>query len=85
MSSFVIAAIYACYRKMRLNDHRWICKETGVDIANGASLFPLLILVTASFNNELIKGLLSNNKIIFSVAGVFALLSILDEGEKSAT
>lgn len=81
MASFGAALLYALYRKMRFNRHGWICRETGIDVANGVGLFPLLMLAMASFSTPALHSLLTSNKIILSVAGVVALLAILEEDE----
>ena len=81
MASFAVALLYALYRKLRLNRHVWICRETGIDVANGVGLFPLLMLATASFSTPALHSLLISNKVILSVAGVVALMAILEEDE----
>ena len=81
MASFLVAIAYALYRKLRFDDHRWVCKETGIDVANGVGLFPLFMLAMAIFSSGALHNLLVSNKLILSVAGVVALLAILDEGD----
>ncbi|HWA89309.1 MAG TPA: hypothetical protein VG889_04695 [Rhizomicrobium sp.] len=79
LASFGVALLYALYRKIRFNKHVWICKETGIDVADGVGLFPLLMLAMASFSTPALHSLLTSNKIIPSVAGVVAPMAILEE------
>ena len=81
IASILVALSYAVYRKLRFGNHRWTSRETGIDVANGVSLFPLFMLTVASFSTEALHTLLSSSKIILSVAGIVALLAILDEDE----
>ena len=85
MTTIVVAVAYAIYRKLRFNDHRWICRETGIDIANGVGLFPLFLLAITVFHGQTLQTLTDSAKIIFSVAGIVALLAILDEGDRPAS
>lgn len=85
MVSFIVALLYALYRKLRFNNHRWVCKETGIDLANGVGLFPLFMLAMAIFSSSALHEVLISNKLILSVAGAVALLAILDEGESTTT
>ncbi len=72
--------LYAGLRARRSNPrHKLISRETGVDVANGVGLFPLLMLATASFSSSALSELLHSNRLILSVAGVVALLAILED------
>lgn len=78
--SLLCAVIYAEVRRRKSSPRRKIiCKETGIDIANGVGLFPLLVLALTTFSSVMLTKLLEANKLILSVAGVVALLAILDE------
>lgn len=71
---------YATYRCCRTKTrHPFISKQTGLDVANGVGLFPLLMLALASVSTSALSSLLASNKLILSVAGVLALLAILDD------
>ena len=71
---------YAVYRAKRsVKRHKIISKDTGIDVANGVGLFPLAVLAIASFSSSALMALLSSNRLILSVAGVVALLAILEE------
>jgi hypothetical protein len=48
-------------------------------VAHGVALFPLLLLVFSSLSSWALDALRHSHKIILSVAGVVALLSILEE------
>lgn len=56
-----------------------ISKQTGLDFANGAALFPLLIMSCSVLSSKLVGGLVEASKMSLSVAGVFALLAILED------
>jgi hypothetical protein len=69
--------------KKRLLLSRLISRETGLDIANGCSLFPLLILGgLTSLSSRVLTALMSANKLILSVAGFCALLALLEDDFK---
>lgn len=69
-------ALYKCYKASPRR--KVISKETGLDIANGVSLVPLAILSLTIFSNPLLEALFRSNKLILSVAGLVALLSMLE-------
>lgn len=50
-----------------------------MDFANGAALFPLLLLTFCPFSSSLLKGLVEASKMSLAVAGFFALLAILED------
>jgi hypothetical protein len=56
-----------------------VCKRTGLEFANGASIFPLLVLALSSISSAMLKGLLESSRFTLTVAGLFALLAILEE------
>lgn len=57
----------------------FISKTTAYDFANGMTLFPLLVMAVCPISSELVKGLLDASKSTLTIAGVFALLAILEE------
>jgi hypothetical protein len=77
--SLVGGVVYARVRWSRIGGRRFLSRETGLDIANGVSLFPLFLLAGTSISSTLLNALLQSNKLILSVAGVVALLAILDD------
>jgi hypothetical protein len=78
--SLFSALIYAEWRRSKHTPPRKIiCRETGVDIANGVSIFPLFILSLSSVSSFMLKNLQGSNKLILSVAGIVALLAILED------
>lgn len=77
--SLLVAVIYAVYKSMRFKKCKLISKQTGFNVANGAALFPLLMLGLSIFSARLMQELLSANKLILSVAGLVALLSLLED------
>ncbi len=78
--SLIGGVIYAVFRWARDGcQHNLISKETGLDIANGVGLFPLLVLSFASFSTTALNALLQSNRLILSVAGIVALLAVLED------
>lgn len=78
--SLIGGLIYAVIRWARhARQHKLISKETGLDIANGVGLFPLLVLSFASFSTTALNALLQSNRLILSVAGIVALLAVLED------
>ena len=84
IGSFLVAVAYAIWKYSRRNAKRGglVSKATALDLANGASLFPMLVLAGASFSSKLLAELLTANKLILSIAGLCALLSMLEDDFK---
>ena len=78
ISSLVTAVFYAVFKAHRRSPRRIISRATSIDLANGTSLFPLLILGLSLFSSRLLMELLQANKLILSVAGLCALLAMLE-------
>ena len=78
IGSLLIAICYAGWKCMRTGRKK-ISKATAVDVANGASLFPLLLLGFSFLSSKLLSELMQANKLILSVAGLCALLSMLED------
>lgn len=78
LGSLITALIYAFW-KAHKNGVKKISKKTATDIANGASLFPLFLLGVSIFSSKLLTEVLHANKLILSVAGLCALLSMLED------
>jgi hypothetical protein len=78
--SLLCAIGYAETRRRKSEPRRKIiCRETGIDIANGVSIFPLLVLSLSAVSSAMLNKLLESNKLILSVAGLVALLAILED------
>lgn len=78
VGSLLLALAYAFWKACKCKRKK-ISKATAVDIANGASLFPLLLLGCSIFSSRLLIELMQANKLILSVAGLCALLSMLED------
>ena len=79
IGSLIGAIVYAVREhKMCHPPRRFICRETGINIAHGTALFPLLLLGLSVFSSRITSELLTASRIILSAAGVVALLSILE-------
>lgn len=80
--SLASGLIYVVYRKIRRPTRtKWASKSTGIDFANGAAIFPLLVLTFCVLSSELVTGLVQASKMSLSTAGFFALLAILDDND----
>lgn len=58
---------------------RLVTKQTSKDFLDGTAVFPLGILSLSIFSSDLTKALLQANKLILAIAGVVALLAILED------
>lgn len=69
----------------RVRSRRGPCKlfskQTGLDFANGAALFPLFVMSLSVISSALLKGLVESSKMSLAVAGLFALLAILEDSD----
>ena len=80
VGSLLGGLLYAALRWRRApNGRRFVSKATGVDVANGASLFPLVLLGLSFISTPLLNALMSANRLILSVAGLAALFAILED------
>jgi hypothetical protein len=80
IGAILTAIFYACRQHRRCNPpKKFISKDTGLDFANGTGLFPLFVLACSSLSHWLATQLLSATKITLSIAGVTALLSMLED------
>lgn len=82
ITSFVVAVLYAITKAYRRNPKNIVSKSTSLDLANGTSIFPLLLLGLTLFSSKLLNQLLGSNKVILSVAGMCALLAMLEDDFK---
>jgi hypothetical protein len=81
LAGALVYAAFRCYRTRKKGiQQRIVSKVTGIDVANGVSLFPLLLLCVGSISSSVLTALVQSNKLILSVAGIVAILAILDEG-----
>jgi hypothetical protein len=55
---------------------------TGLAILHGIAIFPLILLVFASFNDRALQALLHSHKLILAGAGLVALFSMLEHPEE---
>jgi hypothetical protein len=83
--SLLGAGIYMLWRWNRArragNGYRLKSKRAAADFANGAAFFPLFVLSLSSLSSTLLAQLLQANKLILSLAGVCALLALLEEDD----
>ena len=79
--SLSLAILYGIGRSI-IARQRLISRTTGLSIANGIGLFPLLLLVVSTFWNDALTAMLQSNKVILSIAGIVALLSIMEDFTK---
>ena len=76
----VVACLYALWRHLRTKPRKKINDpKTGRDLLDGTAVFPLLLLMSAVFSQQLLAGLLAANKVILFAAGAMALFAILED------
>lgn len=78
MCSLVVALTYALWKANRRSPKKFVSRSTSLDVANGTSLFPLLLLGLSLISSKLLNELMHANKLILSVAGICALLAMLE-------
>ena len=78
IGSLVVALLYAALRAYRKGTKK-ISRRTAMDVANGTSIFPLLMLGVSGISSKVLSELMTSNKLILSVAGVCALLALLED------
>jgi hypothetical protein len=76
--SLTLAVIYGVTRSLILKQ-RLISRGTGLGIASGIGLFPLVLLVASTYWNAALVAVLQSNKVILSLAGVVALITLLED------
>ncbi len=78
-----IALLFSLAKYFLLERKKFISRVTAYDFATGTSLFPMLMLGLSVFSSDILEALLEANTVTLSVAGLFALFSMLeDEFEK---
>lgn len=55
--------VYAARQCKKATGQKWISKATGLDVANGVGLFPLFMLVVASFSGGALQAVLHSKKL----------------------
>jgi hypothetical protein len=81
--SLLIAVVFAVYKFRKARGaggaQKLFSKKTGLDIANGTAFFPLFLLGLSIFSSRLTHELLGSNKLVLSIAGLFALFALLED------
>lgn len=78
--TFLFAFAFAVFKHCKYEPKkRFLTKQTSKDFLDGTAVFPLAILALSIFSSDLTKALLEANKLILAIAGVVALLAILEE------
>jgi hypothetical protein len=78
LGSFFVALGYGKLVCARDPNQNYISKATALSILHGLAVFPLLLLIGASFLPIALDALLHSHKIILSGAGLVALFSMLE-------
>ena len=79
--SFISGIFYLVFQKYRpasLCKKPFLSKQTGLDFANGAALFPLLILTLSVLSSEFVRSLMDASRMSLSIAGFFSIMAILE-------
>lgn len=78
--SFIVGIIYASIKRHQANIP-WCSKSIGLHLANGIGLFPMVLLILGVFSKLAVVQLLESSRLTLAVAGVFALLAMLDDSK----
>jgi multisubunit Na+/H+ antiporter MnhF subunit len=71
----VAVALGKCWR----HGHSVISVNMGFNVIHGLAIFPLLMLSLSAISREALDSVLASNRLILSVAGLIALLAILEK------
>jgi hypothetical protein len=78
----IVAVLYALLQRKRTARRRPILnRKTGWDVLNGLAIFPLLLLMGATFSDYLTAQFLETNKVVSFGAAALALFAILEDPE----
>jgi hypothetical protein len=76
--SLIVAIVYAGIMS-RVKGHNFLSHTTGLDVAKGIVFLPLLLLAVSILYAPLLETLFESNTLILSVAGIVALLALLED------
>ncbi|HEV2549753.1 MAG TPA: hypothetical protein VGU20_20735 [Stellaceae bacterium] len=79
VGSLVVALIYAASRYRKSTTQALISKDTGRDVLHGLALFPLILIFVGGLSKPVLTAVLDSNRLVLAVAGLVALLAILEE------
>ena len=78
--SFLAGIAHIAYRRCgNLHNKNLISTTTAIQYATGVAIFPQLLLTFCVLSSQLERSLLAASKISLSVAGVFALVALLEK------
>lgn len=72
------AGVFAYFKHKHAIEGRLISKQTAYNFSTGTSLFPMVMLCL-SLSDFMLQSLLKANKLTLTIAGIVALLSILED------
>ena len=75
----ILYSVYIHHKVGKPAGQKFVSRDTGLAVAHGVALFPLFLLAVSSLSSAALEQLLHSHKIILSVAGLVALLAILEE------
>jgi hypothetical protein len=79
LGTLITAVLFGLLRHFRCRPpKRFFDKQTRKDFLDGTALFPLIILALSATSSELVTSLLQAQRLILSIAGVVALMAILE-------
>jgi hypothetical protein len=76
IGTILVAALYALLRGM-ISCSKMSIEGVVSDVSYGVSIFPMLLLSTAAFSSAPITALMSGNRVIISLAGLFSLIVLV--------
>lgn len=83
IGSLTLGAVYGAIKTIIRAGQGGVGKIFALEFANGASLFPLLVMVLSPVSSSLLQGLLQSSKLTLATAGLFALFAIVSDGTPS--
>ena len=74
-ATILFALLFVAYRSLRKRG--FTLAQASRDLMDGAAIFPLLALAGSGVSRRALELLLNGNRAILSIAGMFALMAVL--------
>lgn len=78
VGTFVCAGLYALWKWVRCG-FKMRLRGFGRHVMDGSTVFPLALLALSVLSRHLVEQLLAASRVTLSIAGAFALLSVLED------
>jgi hypothetical protein len=80
VATFVTAGAYVLYRRWRRHSPMRL-RVAARHMMDGSAVFPLALLSVSVFSRHAVEALLASSRVTLSIAGLFALLSVLSDDD----